>query len=64
MTEAAADPGPYRTAVWVTAALVAAGALIALRLPREAPQPPPFDDEEAPPPGEDLSAGEARAVKG
>ncbi|CAO0825887.1 MFS transporter OS=Streptomyces microflavus OX=1919 GN=Smic_00430 PE=4 SV=1 [Streptomyces microflavus] len=47
----------------MTAALVAAGALIALRLPREAPQPPPFDDEDAPP-GEGLAADEARAVKG
>ncbi len=58
------DPGPYRTAVWVTAGLVAAGALIALRLPREAPQPPPFDDEDAPPPGEGSAADEAPAVKG
>lgn len=62
----AADPGPYRTAVWVTAGLVAAGALIALRLPREAPQPPPFDDEEdgPPGPGADLAAVEAPAAKG
>lgn len=60
----AADPSPYRTAVWVTAALVAAGALIALRLPREAPQPPPFEDEDTPPPGEDPAAAEAPVVKG
>ncbi|MFZ4284410.1 hypothetical protein ACOZD1_31440, partial [Streptomyces rhizosphaericola] len=57
------DPGPYRTAVWVTAGLVALGAVLALRLPREAPQPP-FDDEEAPQPGEGLAADEAPAVKG
>ncbi len=63
VTEAAADPGPYRTAVWVTAGLVALGAVMALRLPREAPQPPPFDDEDAPPPGEGLAADEAPAVK-
>ncbi|CAM5452872.1 DHA2 family efflux MFS transporter permease subunit [Streptomyces californicus] len=43
---------------------LAAGALMALRLPREAPQPPPFDDEDAPPPGEGSAADEAPAVKG
>ncbi|SCE39529.1 hypothetical protein GA0115261_104988, partial [Streptomyces sp. OspMP-M43] len=36
-----------------------------LRLPREAPQPPPFDDEDGPPPPhEGLAASEAPAVKG
>ncbi|MEU0624658.1 DHA2 family efflux MFS transporter permease subunit [Streptomyces rubiginosohelvolus] len=65
VTDASADPGPYRTAVWVTAGLVAVGALIALRLPREAPQPPPFDDEDVPePPGEGLAAQEAPVAKG
>ncbi|MET9416651.1 DHA2 family efflux MFS transporter permease subunit [Streptomyces klenkii] len=38
-------PGPYRAAILVTAGLVALGALCALRMPREAPGPPPFDDE-------------------
>lgn len=41
----AQDPGPYRAAVWVTAALVALGALAALRLPHTAPGPPPPEDE-------------------
>nr|WP_268812551.1 DHA2 family efflux MFS transporter permease subunit [Embleya scabrispora] len=41
----ASAPGPYRAAIWVTAGLVALGALFALRLPREAPAPPPFDDD-------------------
>ncbi|MGC0422028.1 DHA2 family efflux MFS transporter permease subunit [Embleya sp. AB8] len=41
-------PGPYRAAIWVTAVLVALGALCALRLPREAPAAPPFDDEAGP----------------
>ncbi|QLE74841.1 multidrug efflux MFS transporter [Streptomyces rectiverticillatus] len=43
--EQAADPGPYRTAILVTAGLVALGMLFALRMPRHAPAPPPFDDE-------------------
>ncbi|MET9919289.1 DHA2 family efflux MFS transporter permease subunit [Streptomyces sp. NPDC006435] len=38
------DAGPFRTAVWATAALVALAALLALRLPRTAPQPPQLDD--------------------
>lgn len=38
------DAGPFRAAVWGTAALVAVGALVALRLPAEAPQPPPYED--------------------
>ncbi|MEV6121698.1 DHA2 family efflux MFS transporter permease subunit [Streptomyces sp. NPDC052077] len=37
----AMDAGPFRTAVWATAALVAVSALFALRLPRAAPEPPP-----------------------
>ncbi|WP_406291275.1 DHA2 family efflux MFS transporter permease subunit [Embleya sp. NBC_00896] len=43
----AAEPGPYRAAILLTAGLVALGALFALRLPREAPAPPPFDDDGA-----------------
>ncbi|MEU8552306.1 DHA2 family efflux MFS transporter permease subunit [Streptomyces roseoverticillatus] len=39
------DPGPYRAAILVTAGLVALGTLAALRMPKEAPAPPPFDDE-------------------
>ncbi|PSJ30294.1 MFS transporter [Streptosporangium nondiastaticum] len=39
------DPGPYRAAILVTAGLVALGAFAALRMPKEAPAPPPFDDE-------------------
>ncbi|MFC5144200.1 DHA2 family efflux MFS transporter permease subunit [Streptomyces aureoversilis] len=39
------DPGPYRAAILVTAGLVALGALAALRMPKDAPAPPPFDDE-------------------
>ncbi|MGW1173236.1 DHA2 family efflux MFS transporter permease subunit [Kitasatospora sp. NPDC002543] len=35
--------GPYRLALLLTAALVAAGALLARRLPAEAPGPPPED---------------------
>lgn len=42
----AGAPGPYRAAIWVTAGLVALGALFALRLPREAPAPPPFEDDD------------------
>ncbi|MFJ6619127.1 DHA2 family efflux MFS transporter permease subunit [Kitasatospora sp. NPDC091335] len=38
-----AGAGPYRLALLLTAALVAAGALLALRLPAEAPGPPPED---------------------
>ncbi|MBF6043863.1 DHA2 family efflux MFS transporter permease subunit [Streptomyces sp. NRRL B-1677] len=38
-------PGPYRAAILVTAGLVALGALVALRMPKDAPAPPPFDDE-------------------
>ncbi|MFD0274324.1 DHA2 family efflux MFS transporter permease subunit [Kitasatospora sp. NPDC127111] len=38
-----AEPGPYRAALLVTAAVVAAGTLIAARLPGEAPGPPPLD---------------------
>ncbi|MEV5241046.1 DHA2 family efflux MFS transporter permease subunit [Streptomyces cinnamoneus] len=41
----AATPGPYRWAIASTAALVALGGFVALRLPKEAPAPPPFDDE-------------------
>ncbi|GHC34178.1 DHA2 family efflux MFS transporter permease subunit [Streptomyces cinnamoneus] len=41
----AAAPGPYRAAILTTAGLVALGTLWALHLPREAPAPPPFDDE-------------------
>ncbi|ARZ66593.1 MULTISPECIES: DHA2 family efflux MFS transporter permease subunit [Streptomyces] len=48
-----ADPGPYRTGILVTAGLVAAGTLFALRMPKEAPAPPPFDDE---PEGEQAPA--------
>ncbi|GAA0496370.1 DHA2 family efflux MFS transporter permease subunit [Streptomyces sp. NPDC046215] len=40
-----AAPGPYRAAILTTAALVALGTLFALRLPKDAPAPPPFDDE-------------------
>ncbi|MFF7728877.1 DHA2 family efflux MFS transporter permease subunit [Streptomyces sp. NPDC008001] len=40
-----ADPGPYRVAILVTAGLIAAGALVALRMPKDAPAPPPYDDE-------------------
>ncbi|MCC3778775.1 DHA2 family efflux MFS transporter permease subunit [Streptomyces sp. UNOB3_S3] len=40
-----ADPAPYRAAIAVTAGLVALGTLCALRMPKEAPAPPPFDDE-------------------
>ncbi|MEV4926424.1 DHA2 family efflux MFS transporter permease subunit [Streptomyces roseoverticillatus] len=39
------DPGPYRAAILVTAGLVALGTLAALRMPKEAPAPSPFDDE-------------------
>ncbi|WP_424890849.1 DHA2 family efflux MFS transporter permease subunit [Streptomyces sp. XH2] len=39
------DPGPYRAAILVTAGLVALGMFVALRMPKEAPAPPPFDDE-------------------
>ncbi|WP_374209142.1 DHA2 family efflux MFS transporter permease subunit [Kitasatospora sp. A2-31] len=39
----AAEPGPYRAALLLTAVLVAAGTLVAARLPREAPGPPPMD---------------------
>ncbi|MEV5376244.1 DHA2 family efflux MFS transporter permease subunit [Streptomyces nondiastaticus] len=39
------DPGPYRAAILVTAGLVALGVFAALRMPKEAPAPPPFDDE-------------------
>ncbi|TVL89692.1 MFS transporter [Streptomyces sp. SAJ15] len=42
--DGAVDPGPFRTAIWVTAGLVALGALAALRLPFAAPEPPPFED--------------------
>ncbi|WP_275666359.1 DHA2 family efflux MFS transporter permease subunit [Streptomyces cinnamoneus] len=48
-----AAPGPYRAAIAVTAGLVALGALCALRMPKEAPAPPPFDDE---PEGEEMPA--------
>ncbi|MCP9211753.1 DHA2 family efflux MFS transporter permease subunit [Streptomyces cucumeris] len=48
------DAGPFRTAVGVTAALVALAAPCALRLPKEPPQPPPFD--EPPGEGQDTSA--------
>ncbi|WP_030561986.1 DHA2 family efflux MFS transporter permease subunit [Streptomyces aureocirculatus] len=45
----APDPGPFRAAVWGTAALVAVAALVALRLPAQArPQGPPPDDEDVP----------------
>ncbi|MFE4977063.1 DHA2 family efflux MFS transporter permease subunit [Kitasatospora sp. NPDC056651] len=37
------DPTPYRLALLLTAGLVAAGALLAARLPAEAPGPPPED---------------------
>ncbi|MEV7353425.1 DHA2 family efflux MFS transporter permease subunit [Kitasatospora sp. NPDC091276] len=37
------SPGPYRLALLLTAALVAAGTLLTTRLPREAPGPPPAD---------------------
>ncbi|MFE4516613.1 DHA2 family efflux MFS transporter permease subunit [Kitasatospora sp. NPDC056783] len=37
------DPAPYRLALLLTAGLVAAGALLAARLPAEAPGPPPGD---------------------
>ncbi|GGR09052.1 DHA2 family efflux MFS transporter permease subunit [Streptomyces netropsis] len=40
-----AAPGPYRAAILTTAGLVALGTLFALRLPKDAPAPPPFDDE-------------------
>ncbi|MEU4210961.1 DHA2 family efflux MFS transporter permease subunit [Streptomyces sp. NPDC026206] len=40
-----AAPGPYRTAILTTAGLVALGTLFALRLPKEAPAPPPFEEE-------------------
>ncbi|MEU4204538.1 DHA2 family efflux MFS transporter permease subunit [Streptomyces sp. NPDC026294] len=49
-------PGPYRVAVWVTAALVAVGALIAVRLPKDPPQPPPFDDDPDEEAGEETRA--------
>ncbi|MFF4159856.1 DHA2 family efflux MFS transporter permease subunit [Streptomyces sp. NPDC001678] len=39
------DPAPYRAAIAVTAGLVALGTLCAFRMPKEAPAPPPFDDE-------------------
>ncbi|MER5885315.1 DHA2 family efflux MFS transporter permease subunit [Streptomyces sp. NPDC001941] len=52
------DPGPFRTAVWVTAALIALGTLVALRLPATAPGPPPFDDE-----GDDDDDEGAEAVE-
>ncbi|MGW3228241.1 DHA2 family efflux MFS transporter permease subunit [Kitasatospora sp. NPDC001095] len=39
----ATGAGPYRLALLLTAALVAAGALLAARLPAEAPGPPPED---------------------
>ncbi|MET7301910.1 DHA2 family efflux MFS transporter permease subunit [Embleya sp. NPDC005575] len=42
----ASSPGPYRAAIWITAALVALGAVFALRLPHEAPAPPPFGDDD------------------
>ncbi|MFE4475801.1 MULTISPECIES: DHA2 family efflux MFS transporter permease subunit [unclassified Kitasatospora] len=38
-----AGAGPYRLALGLTAALVAAGALLAVRLPVDAPGPPPED---------------------
>ncbi|MFJ9691143.1 DHA2 family efflux MFS transporter permease subunit [Kitasatospora sp. NPDC101183] len=38
-----AGAGPYRIALGLTAALVAAGALLAVRMPVEAPGPPPGD---------------------
>ncbi|MBQ0827120.1 DHA2 family efflux MFS transporter permease subunit [Streptomyces sp. RG38] len=41
------DAGPFRTAVWATAALVAVSALCALRLPRTVSQPPPLPEEAA-----------------
>ncbi|WP_406111860.1 DHA2 family efflux MFS transporter permease subunit [Kitasatospora purpeofusca] len=38
-----AEPGPYRVALVATAGAVALGALVAARLPKEAPGPPPMD---------------------
>ncbi|MBT2383979.1 DHA2 family efflux MFS transporter permease subunit [Streptomyces sp. ISL-11] len=40
-----AAPGPYRAAILTTAGLVALGTLFALKLPKDAPAPPLFDDE-------------------
>ncbi len=40
------DAGPFRAAVWATAALVALSASLALRLPSTAPGPPPDADED------------------
>ncbi|MFJ5116619.1 DHA2 family efflux MFS transporter permease subunit [Kitasatospora sp. NPDC088548] len=37
------EPGPYRAALLATAGAVALGALVAARLPKEAPGPPPLD---------------------
>ncbi|MFF0746376.1 DHA2 family efflux MFS transporter permease subunit [Streptomyces sp. NPDC004111] len=62
----AADAGPYRVAICVTAGLVALGALVGLRLPSEAPAPPDFDDE-APTEPEPLAGGtteEGQPVRG
>ncbi|WP_335933015.1 DHA2 family efflux MFS transporter permease subunit [Streptomyces sp. PTD5-9] len=52
----AMDAGPFRAAVWASAALVALSAAFALRLPRTAPQPPPSDD--ASPDGSSTADGE------
>ncbi|MFE1403315.1 DHA2 family efflux MFS transporter permease subunit [Streptomyces sp. NPDC058770] len=43
----AMDAGPFRTAVWASAVLVALSALLALRLPRAASPPPPLDEDMA-----------------
>ncbi|MCA6094214.1 DHA2 family efflux MFS transporter permease subunit [Streptomyces sp. SCA3-4] len=58
-----AAPGPYRAAILTTAGLVALGTLWALRLPREAPAPPPLDEEpEAPETPEAPGAREGSAA--
>ncbi|WP_343040731.1 DHA2 family efflux MFS transporter permease subunit [Streptomyces typhae] len=57
----AADPGPFRAAVWGTAGLVAVAAAVALRLPAAARPPgPPFEDESPHGPSFDDEAAEGR----
>ncbi|MER5968152.1 DHA2 family efflux MFS transporter permease subunit [Streptomyces sp. NPDC002055] len=41
------SPGPYRAAILLTAGFVAVSTLVALRLPRDAPAPPPLPEDDA-----------------
>ncbi|RZD88779.1 DHA2 family efflux MFS transporter permease subunit [Streptomyces albidoflavus] len=55
------DAGPFRAALGVTAGLVALSALLALRLPATAPEPPPADSADADEAGEPADGTRAAA---